>query len=66
MGSGWSAPRPGRFTHGKDTVPIAEAKWAPGSVWTGVENLAYAAIRSPDRPADLATNWTLNIIMVAV
>ena len=35
-GGGWSMPSPGRFTPGKDTVPIVqEAGWAPGSVWTG-------------------------------
>jgi hypothetical protein len=35
---GWSAPRPGRFTPGKDPVPIVqEAGWAPGSVWTCAE-----------------------------
>ena len=40
-GGGWSAPRPGRFTPGKDPVPIVqEAGLAPGPVWTGVENLA--------------------------
>ena len=45
-------PRPGRFTPGKDPVPIVqEAWWAPGSVWTGGENLAPTGIRSPDRPA---------------
>jgi hypothetical protein len=28
---GWSAPRPGRFTPGKDPVPIVkEVGWAPG------------------------------------
>jgi hypothetical protein len=33
-------------------VPIVqEAVWAPGSVWTGAENLAPTGIRSPDRPA---------------
>jgi hypothetical protein len=32
---GWSAPRPGRFTSGKDPVPIVqEVGWAPGLVWT--------------------------------
>ena len=32
----------------KDTVHIVqEAGWAPGSVWTGVENLTPAGIRSP-------------------
>jgi hypothetical protein len=30
---GWSAPRPDRFTPGKDPVPIVqEAGWAPGPV----------------------------------
>ena len=36
----WSTPRPGRFTPGKDPVPvIQEAGWASGPVWTGAENL---------------------------
>jgi len=49
---GWSASRPGRFTPGKDTVLIAhEARWAPGPVWTGVENLVPTGIRFPGRPA---------------
>ena len=40
-GGGWSKPSPGRFTLGKDSVPIVqEAGWAPGPVWTGAENLA--------------------------
>jgi hypothetical protein len=51
MGEG-SAPRPGRFTPGKDPVPIVqEAGWVPGPVWTDAENLASTGIRSPDRPA---------------
>jgi hypothetical protein len=46
---GWSAPRPGRFTPGKDPVPITqniiqEAGWAPGPVWTCAKNLAPAGI----------------------
>ena len=41
MGVGWSTPSPGRFTPGKDPVPIVqEAGWAPGPVWTCAENLA--------------------------
>ena len=49
---GRSAPRPGRFTPGKDPVPIVqEAGWTPGPVWMGAENLASTGIRSPDRPA---------------
>ena len=45
-------PRP-LFTPWKDPVPIVqEAGWAPGQVWTGVENLAPpTGIRSPDCPA---------------
>jgi hypothetical protein len=39
-------------TPGKDPVPIVqEAGWAPGLVWTGVENLAPTGIRSLDHPA---------------
>jgi len=50
VGGGWSTPRPGRFTPGKDPVRIVqEASWAPGPVWTGAENLAPTGIRSPDR-----------------
>jgi len=45
-------PRCGRFTPGKDPVPIVqEAGWAPGPVWTGAEHIAPTGIRSPDRPA---------------
>jgi len=51
-GSGWSTPRPGRFTPGKDPVPIVQAAgWDPGQVWTGAENLDPSGIRSPDRSA---------------
>jgi len=44
-------PRP-LSTSGKDPVPIVqETGWAPGPVWTVVENLDPTAIRSLDRPA---------------
>ena len=47
-----STSRPGRFTPGKDPVPIVqEAGWAPGPVWTVAENLTRTGIRSSDRPA---------------
>jgi len=47
----WSMPRPGRFTPGKDPVPILqEAGWAPNPVWTGAENLVPTGIRSLDCP----------------
>jgi len=51
---GWGVsvtPRP-LFTPGKNPVPIVkEAGWAPGPVWTVVENLVPTGIRSPARPA---------------
>ena len=50
-GGGWSTPRPGRFTSGKDPVLIVqESGWAPGPVWTGAENFDPPGIRSPDHP----------------
>jgi hypothetical protein len=49
---GWLTPRPGRCTTDKDPVHIVqEVGWAPGSVWTGAENLALTRFRSPDPPA---------------
>jgi len=34
-GGSWSTSRPGRFTPGKDPLPIVqEAGWAQGPVWT--------------------------------
>jgi len=39
------------FTPGKDPVPTVRTGWAPGPVWTGVENLVPTRIRSLDRPA---------------
>jgi hypothetical protein len=52
---GWSAPRSGRFTPGKDPVPIVqEAGWAQGRSGCA-KNLAPppppTGIRAPDRPA---------------
>ena len=60
-GGGLSTPRPCRFTPGKDPVPIVqEAGWAPGQVWTGVENLAQTGMRSPDRPAHRESLYRLS------
>jgi len=40
------------FAPWKDPIPILqEGGWAPGSLWTGAENLALTGIRSPDHPA---------------
>jgi hypothetical protein len=58
---GWSAPRPGRFTPGKDPVSIVEEDgWAPGPVWTCAKNLAPTLIRSPDRPARCESLYRLS------
>ena len=60
-GGGWSTPRTGRFTPGKDTVPIVyEVGWAPGPVWTGAENLAPTGIRSPNCPAHSESLYRLS------
>ena len=51
-GGRWSTPRPGRFTPGKDPIPIVkEAGWAPRPVLSSAENLAPTGIRFPARPA---------------
>jgi hypothetical protein len=58
---GWSAPRPGRFTPGKDPVPIVqEVGWAPGPVRTCAKNLAPTGIRSPDRPSRSQSQYRLS------
>jgi len=51
-GVGGQRHAPAALAPGKEPVPILqEAGWAPGPVWTGVENLATTGIRSPDRSA---------------
>jgi hypothetical protein len=48
----------------KDLVPIVqEAGWAPGPVWTGVENLAPTGIRSPDHPAHSQLLYRLSYLV---
>jgi len=47
----YATPRP-HYPRERDLVTIVqEAGWAPVSVWTGAENLAYPGIRFPNRPA---------------
>ena len=51
-GGGWSGPRPGRFTPGKEPIPIVqEAGWAPGPVWTGAEKPNPRRDSIPERSA---------------
>jgi hypothetical protein len=57
----WSAPRPGRFTPGKNPVPIVqEARWAPGPIWTCAKNRTPTGIRSPDHPARSQSPYRLS------
>jgi hypothetical protein len=57
-GGWWSTQHPGRFTPSED--PVQEAGWAPGTVWTGAENLVPTGIRSPDCPARSESLYRLN------
>jgi hypothetical protein len=61
-GGGWSAPRRGCFTPGKDPrLIVQEAGWAPGPVWTGAKNLAPIEIQSPDHTASCYTDWAIPV-----
>jgi len=56
---GWSTPRPGRFTPGKDSVPIVqEAGWPPELVWTGAGNLASPLGFDPWTVQPVASRYT--------
>jgi hypothetical protein len=60
-GGGWSTPRPGQLTPGKNPVPtVYKDGWAPGPVWTGAENLVLTAVRSQDRPGRSGSLYRLN------
>jgi hypothetical protein len=60
---GWSASCPGRFTPGKDSIPIVQkAGWAPGQVWTCAKYFAPTGIRSPDCPARRQSLYRLSYL----
>jgi len=43
---------PAALYPGKNLIPTVQVfGWAPGPVWTGLENLTPTGIRSPDHPA---------------
>jgi len=43
----WLRPRLGRFTSGNETGTIVQdTGWAPGTIWTGAEYLAWIAVLS--------------------
>ena len=57
---GWPTPRPGRFTPGKEPIPIVqEAGWVPETVWMGAEKRTPTEIRSPDHPAHSETLYQI-------
>ena len=58
----WSTPRLGCFTPGQETrCPLYRRLGGPpGSVWTGVENLALTGTRSPDGPVRSESLYRLN------
>ena len=59
MWGGRSTPRPGRFTPGKDPVPIVqEVGWAPGPVWTDAENLDHPPGFDPRTVQPVASRHT--------
>ena len=62
-GGGWSTPRPGRFTPGKDPVPIVqEAGWTQGRSGRVRRISPLTGIRSPDRPARSESLYRLSYI----
>ena len=51
------------FTARKDLVPIVQkAGWAPGPVWTDVENLTLTGIQTPDHPAPSQSLYRLRYL----
>jgi hypothetical protein len=61
MGVGVQRYVPAALAPGKDPVPtVQEVGWAPGTVWTGGENLASTGIRSPDGPASSESLYRLS------
>jgi len=49
---GWSAPRPGRFSPGKNLETLVlEAGWSSGLIWKGSKNITHTGALTPDRPA---------------
>ena len=61
MGVGGQRYAPAAFTPGKDPVPIVQdVGWTPGPVWTGAENIAPTANRSPDIPASSESLYRLS------
>jgi len=64
MGMGGQRQAPAALPPEKDPVPIVqEARWAPGPVWTGAENLTPppGLDSGLSRPYRIATVWTAHV-----
>ena len=69
VAGGCSTPRSGRFTPGKDSVPIVqETGWVIRPVWRGVENLAPPhrdSIPAPFGPYRVALSTELTLCILS-
>ena len=62
-GSGWSTPRSGCFTPGKETQYLLYRGWVvPGPTQMSAENCSPTEIRSPDRPARSESLYRLSYL----
>ena len=65
-GGGWSTSRPGRFTPGKDPVPIIlQAGWSPGPGWPADENFTVSGF-DPRTVQHVASLFIIIIIIVII
>jgi len=60
MGMGGQGHAPATLPRKRPVSVVEEAGWAPGPVWTSVEDLAPTGIRSLDRPARSKSLYRLN------
>jgi hypothetical protein len=64
---GWMVKAQTALFPGKGPIPIVrEAGWAPGPVWTSMENFAPTGIRSPDLPVRSESLYRLAVVVVVV
>jgi hypothetical protein len=61
-GGGWSAPCPGRFTPGKDPVPIVQVVgWDPGPVWTYAKKQVPGSTSNAGTVPQIAGHYTSSL-----
>jgi len=58
---GWVVKATGLLAAGADPVPIVqEARWAPGPIWMGAENLPPPPVRTQNRTGRSESVYRLN------